>query len=1374
MSLDQCHTIKSKLWPLLGSNTSVIVMSITLCLCPFDSAFSQQFRFKNYSGNSELGGYVVWVSHDARGFMWFVQEYAVTRFDGHTFKKYQHTPGDTSIRIGAGRMEWPAVSPSGELWINNNAVDWASGYVVRQDWNNDGFSNFIPGSVTNPLYFDRNEKKVWFGSNVHPPAQPKGLFCLDIEGGRMQNYMNNYPDSLQKQNNWIGRMADHDSVLLMSTENGLWMFNKERKEFYRPHFSQPDSAIIQNHIPLWAPDASNNQWMFKGPEQSLIKISPSYKILQHIKLPERTNWHSVIDNEGYMWFISPKGLMRVDSRDGTHVYINHVKDEPYSLPTDELVSVGLDREGNLWVAHGEGVSRLLRSDIKFYYSQTPSGVRQVREVNGELIIISKFDQLWSAPIQLLDSIELKPIKNSVKRYDKDAYKDAYRSWKGKRFLWLTVFGSGFAGIPLDPLTGRPDPERAATFSKDVTNINTIMSDSACAIWEDEKERVWVGTFQGLNVISLNVPYGQPGSVKRYVHNAANPNSIGGNTVRAILPEDSNSIWVVTETSVDLFTGDHIEHVLQGTERITSAHRATDGTLFIGTRGGLYEGKRIGSKYIFNKVELVQDPVAEETAIAEDKLGRIWVLLAERGMVCYDRKNNSAIRLDESDGLFSWPEEITTTSKGIMVVNNGEQIAMFDPLTLKLSKSAPLPFLTKLEVNNRPSVVAGHPATKEDFIAPADITALNELRLDYLHNNFTIEFSSMEMAFPEKNMYQHQLVGYDEGWIQTDFKNRRASYTNLSPGTYQFKVRASNYQGAWSDKVRTLDIVILPPPWRTWWAYIIYSVLFVGLLVFARGNIVQRERLKANLQLEHVELEKAKEVDKVKTSFFTNISHEFRTPLTLIKGPVQNILERYTDDPKLQQQLKLVERNSDLLLKLINQLLDLAKLDSGNLKVEKSKGDVIRFIKAASSSFSSLAAQKNISIHVDAPTEPLYAFFDRDKLETILINLINNAIKFTPPYGTVQVNAESGNGSLLLRVKDTGIGIPADQQEKIFERFHQVSESHKEVGTGIGLALVKELVSLLGGTIAVKSEVGKGSEFIVTLPLEIVSPKDHIEAHEPDLSIDQPTVHVVQNKIALERAASNGEETRPHVLVVEDNADLRSFIIESLGEEFHFLEAENGKEGLNVATTEIPDLIISDVMMPEMDGITMAEKIKGDVRTSHIPLILLTAKSTEASKLTGLESGADDYLTKPFNKHELLLKIRNGISRQRKLREKVMAELMSDAPRKEVPSADEQFLTKVKEEILKQMSNEQLSVESLAEQIGMSRVHLYRKISGLTGMSVNELIRKLRLHRAAQLLQQQWGPVSQVAYEVGFSNLSYFSKVFKEEFGILPSAYATTD
>ncbi len=359
--------------------------------------------------------------------------------------------------------------------------------------------------------------------------------------------------------------------------------------------------------------------------------------------------------------------------------------------------------------------------------------------------------------------------------------------------------------------------------------------------------------------------------------------------------------------------------------------------------------------------------------------------------------------------------------------------------------------------------------------------------------------------------------------------------------------------------------------------------------------------------------------------------------------------------------------------------------------------------------------------------------------------------------------------MTLIVSDTGIGIEEDHHEKIFERFHQVSEAHKEVGTGIGLSLVKELVALMKGTISLKSEPGKGSEFTMTVPVDVTQPlttAEEIGACESQ-RIPAELIHALKE---------NGEEphgNRPHILVVEDNSDLRKFIIDSLGKEFHFLEAADGKHGLQIAFEETPDLIISDVMMPEMDGITMTGKLKKDTRTSHIPLILLTAKTSDESKLSGLSIGADDYLTKPFNKQELLLKVRNSIALQVRLREKTRLELLKESPKVDVQSADEKFLLKVKETILARLSDEQLSVESLAEEIALSRSQLLRKVTALTGLSVNELIRTFRLQKAAQLLEQNWGPVTQVAYEVGFSNLSYFSKMFKEQYGVLPSDYSIT-
>jgi DNA-binding response OmpR family regulator len=424
-----------------------------------------------------------------------------------------------------------------------------------------------------------------------------------------------------------------------------------------------------------------------------------------------------------------------------------------------------------------------------------------------------------------------------------------------------------------------------------------------------------------------------------------------------------------------------------------------------------------------------------------------------------------------------------------------------------------------------------------------------------------------------------------------------------------------------------------------------------------------------------------------------------------------------------------------------------------------------------SSFSSLASHKNIELTFSIPPVRYLTSFDRDKVEAVLINIISNAIKFTPPEGIVTVEASIGNSNqippgkeaLVLSVRDSGIGIPLNEQSKVFERFYQLNDSHSEVGTGIGLALVKELTELMGGKIVLVSEPAKGSEFILTLPVEIIRVIDDAEIVIPEMVLPLPVPD--EDDIII----SNGE--KPRLLVIEDHVDLRRFIISSLQGQYDFIEAGDGKSGFDMAVEEIPELIITDVMMPGMDGITMTAKLKGDIRTSHIPILILTAKATDESKITGLTSGANDYLTKPFNKAELIIKVRNAISAQVKMREKIRLDLLQQSPKIEAVSDHEQFLQRVKETIQDRLADEDLDVESLAQAVGWSRSQFYRKIKATTGLGVNELIRNFRLQRGAQLLEQRWGSVSQIAYEIGFSSSSYFSKCFKDHFGVHPSEYS---
>jgi signal transduction histidine kinase/DNA-binding response OmpR family regulator len=554
----------------------------------------------------------------------------------------------------------------------------------------------------------------------------------------------------------------------------------------------------------------------------------------------------------------------------------------------------------------------------------------------------------------------------------------------------------------------------------------------------------------------------------------------------------------------------------------------------------------------------------------------------------------------------------------------------------------------------------------------------------------------------------------------------------------------------------------PPPWRRWWAYTGYGIIFIGLLLAGRNFVISRERKKFSAELERKQIEALRESEQLKTKFFSNITHEFRTPLTLIQGPVDELLAR-TTEPESKKLLQLAKSNSNRLLKLINQLLDLARLDAHEMKLNKKDIELKTFFNALFSQFESLATLRKIKFIWSPPGEPATVLIDEEKTEAILTNLLANALKFTGENGMVRVSIIVEEKALRMEVRDSGRGIPAQKLKNIFDRFYQVepSDSSHAEGTGIGLALVKEYVELMNGLIRVESDPEQGTCFYVEIPIalsEIAAP----------VSVDEPITQILVEKV--EEQDSNGDIERPLLLLIDDNEDIRQFIKTCLGTSYRYSDARHGREGLDKARNEIPDLIISDLMMPEMDGLELCTAIKKDGRTNHIPLIMLTAKAAEENKLEGLQTGADDYLVKPFNKSELALKVQNLISLREKLQARIKNELLIMATTIEASSSAEKFILKAKTFVEKHVANEELSVEMLADEMNLSREQCYRKIMALTGMSPSTFIRKLRLQKAAHLLASQWGPISQVAYEVGFGNLSYFSRAFKEEYGKLPSEY----
>ncbi|MCB0839540.1 MAG: response regulator, partial [Bacteroidetes bacterium] len=537
---------------------------------------------------------------------------------------------------------------------------------------------------------------------------------------------------------------------------------------------------------------------------------------------------------------------------------------------------------------------------------------------------------------------------------------------------------------------------------------------------------------------------------------------------------------------------------------------------------------------------------------------------------------------------------------------------------------------------------------------------------------------------------------------------------------------------------------------------------IGFLLFQN----RQRKAQIALELEKAEAASLREMDRVKSHFFANISHEFRTPLTLILGPLKKLMSgSLEENPRLYFQL--MKRNAERLLQLINQLLDLSKLEAGKMELRLEKGDIMAFFRSVAGNFISQANAKNIHFDIQIPTDPLITAFDADKLEKVVNNLLSNAFKFTPEEGKISLSISQRGQNLEISVKDSGIGIPEERLANIFERFFQVqSDPNREVrayeGSGIGLALVKEIIDLHGGEIQVESQLGEGSHFRVILPLI-----EQGEMMESVISF-QPAISGLEENQPVLASRSNPASNAPVILITEDNDDIRLYLKTLLQSEYQLIEAAHGREGCEKAQARIPDLIISDVMMPEMDGFTFLKTIKNDPRTSHIPVIMLTARAGKQSKLQGLNIGADDYLAKPFDEEELLIKVRNLIEQRRKLSQKLGRDIVRLSPEEiEVESADKQFLSRVITVIETYMADENFTIEDLSQEVGLSRSQLHRKLKGLVDQSPSVFLRTIRLKRAKQLLEEKVGTSAEISFLVGFNSPAYFTRCFREQFGVTP-------
>ncbi len=643
-----------------------------------------------------------------------------------------------------------------------------------------------------------------------------------------------------------------------------------------------------------------------------------------------------------------------------------------------------------------------------------------------------------------------------------------------------------------------------------------------------------------------------------------------------------------------------------------------------------------------------------------------------------------------------------------------------------------------------------------FISIRSLRKTTSLTLPHKYNVLGFKFSGLNYHAPEKHEYAYQLEGFDPEWRHIG-NRRTVTYTNLNPGKYLFKVKASNSDGVWSKESRKISLTILAPWYRTPVAYISYILLIGGLIVlFYR---MQLKRRLAQNQAAHF-----KQLDEVRTTLYTNITHEFRTPLSVIRG----IVDEMEESPELwlKKGAQLIRRNSAKLLELVNQMLHLQKIESGRERVQAVRADVVAFLRYLHDTYTTVGAAKEIEFLWESSIEELEMDFDPDKLTTICSNLYSNAIKYTPPGGTIRLQIQEKPEGLHLAFSDNGVGIASEKMPFIFDRFYQAddADTRQQEGSGIGLALVQSLVELMGGTVSASSQVGEGSTFLTILPIT----RDAERSQPVAKKIELAALGDTESPELTGSTGSGTSESLPRLLVVEDNADVRAYLLACLQQGYQIDMAINGREGLKAAHETVPDLVISDVMMPLLDGFELCEGVKSDDRTSHIPVLLLTAKADDASRVKGLSMRADAYIAKPFRKDELLLTVYNLLESRRQLRKYYLA--LTTDPSPEVEPKEHAFLQRVRAIIEGQFLNEDFKITDLAAATHMSRSQLHNKLTALTGQSATRFVRSVKLHHAKEMLKDTDHSIAEIAYQLGFKDPNYFTRIFNGEVGMSPTRW----
>lgn len=1309
------------------------------------SDFTKEYDKEYLNLSSGLSNnYVSKISKDTFGMMWFAAEGGLNRYDGEKFKIFR--PRKRYTNLQNENIETVFIDSRGFIWVGTK-----SGGVSRYSQKKDTFINFndvilpdkeAPFIRVTDIDEDK-EGNIWvatWGQGLYKintenfqleDSFLKNQIILDVEVDHYgnvwsvaENYLYKYDPSERRLISLAVPIGEGmtlfyyklNNELLIGSSDGIFSFDvsnyelSELTESKRLGLKSINALNVDEKGRIWA-----GSW-----NQGLFLSSSDRKQIQKFPLVDsygiNTNYETVldiyIDSNNQIWVSTGYGgVVKLNSKKSVSHIANEFNND-VNLPDNNIQSVAKDSNGALWCGTWNG--GIGYSTDGYHY----------REVFGGRLKISSFLQIGDTMLvgtakglvgyNINDPIK-KPILSAlVPEKIKNIYYDS------KKRLWV---GTQQKGLFLFDYLNDKSLEKGVVFNNNPQTEGRLDSDRISKVVEDSDGNVWVGSYNGL------YQYNDTDSTFSRKDKVGEFSSV---IILSILPVDSNFLW-------------------------------------IGMPGGLIKAKYTDNDLVVKEVFNLDRGLKDDyiTAITNDSHGNIW-LSNTSGIATIRKENQSVINVTDG-GAHNYAMNIDSyyNDGKIIYFGSSNGLFSFDPHHIDLLDEAPQLIFDKLKIDNK-EINVGEKLNGR-IILNQSMPFTKEIAVTYNESIIALNYAPSNFLDRDNLSYYYRIKGLQDSWIDNG-QNSEVILIGLDAGSYQLEIKSTRDKINFSE-VSGINIIVSPPPWLSNWAYGFYLFIIIILFALISQFFVYRAKLRTNLEMAKLGKEKEHELNEAKLRFFTNISHELRTPLTLILSPITEILNGFKLDSGLKEKLTYVEKNANKLLDLINQLLDFRKADQGELKLRVAKGDFIKFAREIFLSFKGYAETQGVIYDFETLCDSIDLTYDRDKMEIVLCNLLSNAFKFTSANGKINIAISEDADHCIITVKDTGKGISKEYQDKIFNRFFQIqdSESVKVTGSGIGLALSHRIVQLHHGNIEVKSSIGRGSKFIVKIPKGI----EHFEKNDfmDDFKRSEEINHHKKGIVEIETITQD-EKAQATLLIIDDNSDILSYqksLFEGAGYKVDI--AVNGLEGMNKAFNVIPDLIISDLMMPEMDGIELCEKLKSDIRTSHIPFILLTARTSTVHEVDGLETGADDYVRKPFDAKVIISRVASLLENRHKVRMYFVNKMRFESGVVIEPiNKEEQFIEDLYERVGNSLHDKTFSVEVLANELCMSQSTLYRKIKSLTGLSIAGFIRSVRLKKSTDILLTEDIKLSAVAYAVGFNDYKYFKKSFIEQYGISPKEF----